>query len=156
MKLTLIVIGRSDDADLSAAIERYVKRLTHYASFALEEVLCPKAFSKLDRDELRREEGRLLLSRIAPQDKMILLDEKGSNWNSIDFAGQLQKWLNSGSKRVVFVIGGAFGFSDEVYARADHKLALSQMTLTHQMVRLFFVEQLYRGFTILKNEKYHH
>jgi 23S rRNA (pseudouridine1915-N3)-methyltransferase len=156
MKVTLLVTGLSDDRDLAPAIERYVKRLGHYVPFDLEELKPPKHFSKLGVDELKKEEGQLLLARLTPQDTVVLLDERGRQFNSIGFAEHLQKWMNAGGRRIVFIVGGAFGFSDEVYKRADHQMALSALTLTHQMVRLFFVEQLYRAFTILRNEKYHH
>lgn len=156
MKLTLITVGVTDDRELAPAIERYLKRLSHYAPLDIEELKSPKHFSKLDKEELKREEGKLVLGRLTSQDMVILLDERGMSLGSVAFSGQLQQWINAGGRRMVFIIGGAFGFSDEMYNRADHRLALSPMTLTHQMVRLFFVEQLYRAFTILRNEKYHH
>ncbi len=156
MKIVLLLTGVSDDKELAPAIERYAKRLVHYSVFETEEIKCPKQFAKFGHDELRKEEGRLILERLSPQDFVVILDERGKHFTSVDFANQLQKWMNTGTKRIVFVVGGAFGFSDEVYQRADFKMALSSLTLTHQMVRLFFVEQLYRAFTILRNEKYHH
>ena len=156
MKIILLLTGVSDDKELAPGIERYAKRLIHYAAFDAEEIRCPKQFAKLGHEELRKEEGRLILERLSPQDFVIVLDERGKHFTSVDFANQLQKWVNAGTKRIVFVVGGAFGFSDEVYQRADFKMALSSLTLTHQMVRLFFMEQLYRAFTILRNEKYHH
>ena len=156
MKIILLLTGVSDDKELAPGIERYAKRLIHYAAFDAEEIRCPKQFAKFSQDELRKEEGRLILERLSPQDFVIVLDERGKHFTSVDFANQLQKWMNTGTKRIVFVVGGAFGFSDEVYQRADFKMALSSLTLTHQMVRLFFMEQLYRAFTILRNEKYHH
>lgn len=156
MKLSLLVVGETDDKELKGAIERYVKRLKHYATFEIEVLKSPKQFKKLGLAELKVAEGKLILGAIGNQDYLVLLDEKGTEFSSVEFSEKLQKWLNGGSKRIVFLIGGAFGFSDEVYNRADFKLGLSKMTLTHQMVRLFFTEQLYRAFTILKNEKYHH
>lgn len=156
MKVTLLVTGVSDDRVLAPAIDRYLKRLTHYVPIDLEEIKCPKQFARLDVDDLKRAEGELILGRLTPQDLVIILDERGKQFDSVGFSVQLQKWMNAGHRRIVFVVGGAFGFSDEVYSRADHRMALSEMTLTHQMVRLFFVEQLYRAFTILRNEKYHH
>ena len=116
----------------------------------------PKQLKKLGQNELKSAEGKLILESLTVQDYLILLDERGTEFTSIAFSEKLQKWLNGGHRRIVFLIGGAFGFSDDVYQRADFKLGLSKMTLTHQMVRLFFTEQLYRGFTIMKNEKYHH
>jgi 23S rRNA (pseudouridine1915-N3)-methyltransferase len=156
MKITLLVTGVSDDRELASAIDRYVKRLGHYVPFDIEEIRTPKHFSKLTTEELKKEEGQLILSRISPQDMVVVLDERGKHWDSVGFSAQLQKWMNTGCKRIVFIVGGAFGFSEEVYQRADQRMALSNMTLIHQMVRLFFVEQLYRAFTILRNEKYHH
>lgn len=156
MKITLLVTGVSDDHELAPAIDRYVKRLGHYVPFDIEEIKCPKHFSKLTTEELKKEESQLILSRISPQDMVVVLDERGKHWDTVGFSAQLQKWMNTGCKRIVFIVGGAYGFSEEVYQRADQRMALSNMTLTHQMVRLFFVEQLYRAFTILRNEKYHH
>ena len=156
MKLSLFLVGETDDAELKGAFERYVGRLKHYCSFEIEVLKTPKQFKKLSQGELKVAEGMLILERLGNQDYLVLLDEKGTEFNSIAFSDKLQKWLNGGHKRIVFLVGGAFGFSDEVYERADFKLGLSKMTLTHQMVRLFFAEQLYRAFTILRNEKYHH
>ena len=156
MKLCLMVVGETDDADLKDAIDRYIGRLKHYCSFEVEVLKSPKQFKKLGQSELKNAEGKLILENLSNQDFLVLLDEKGTEFTSVGFSEKLQKWLNSGHKRIVFLIGGAFGFSEEVYQRANFKLGLSKLTLTHQMVRLFFTEQLYRAFTILKNEKYHH
>jgi 23S rRNA (pseudouridine1915-N3)-methyltransferase len=156
MKLSLLVVGETEDTELQGAIERYVKRLKHYCTFEIEVLKTPKQFRKLGNVELKAAEGKLIIDKLGNQDYLVLLDEKGVEFNSVEFSGKLQKWLNGGSRRIVFLIGGAFGFSDQLYQRADFKLGLSKMTLTHQMVRLFFTEQLYRAFTILKNEKYHH
>lgn len=156
MKLTLMVVGATDEADLRDAIDKYSVRLKHYCSFGIEVVDVPKSFKKLPSNELKTAEGKLIMAALTDQDLVVLLDECGIDFTSIAFAEKLQKWLNGGNKKIVFLIGGAFGFSEEVYGRANFKLSLSKMTLTHQMVRLFFTEQLYRAFTILKNEKYHH
>jgi 23S rRNA (pseudouridine1915-N3)-methyltransferase len=156
MKLTLMVVGATDEADLLDAIDKYTARLKHYCSFGIEVVDTPKSFKKLPVNELRTGEGKLILAALNEHDVVVLLDEVGIDFTSLAFAERLQKWMNSGNKRIVFLIGGAFGFSEEVYGRANFRLSLSKMTLTHQMVRLFFTEQLYRAFTILKNEKYHH
>lgn len=156
MKLCLMVVGQTDDSELKGAIERYLKRLKHYCNFELEVIKAPKQFRKLAQSELKTAEGKLILENLNNQDFLVLLDEQGTEFSSVEFANKLQKWLNGGHKRIVFLIGGAFGFSEEVYQRANFKVALSRLTLTHQMVRLFFTEQLYRAFTILKNEKYHH
>lgn len=154
--MCLFLVGETDDAELSGAIDRYVSRLKHYCSLEIEVLKTPKQFKKLGQNELKSAEGKLILESLTVQDYLILLDERGTEFTSIAFSEKLQKWLNGGHRRIVFLIGGAFGFSDDVYQRADFKLGLSKMTLTHQMVRLFFTEQLYRGFTILKNENYHH
>lgn len=156
MKLSLMLVGETDDAELRGAIDRYIKRLKHYCSFEVEVLRSPKQFKKLGQADLKVAEGRLILDNLSNQDFVVLLDEKGTEFTSVGFSERLQKWLNGGHKRIVFLIGGAFGFSEDVYQRANFKLGLSKMTLTHQMVRLFFTEQLYRAFTILKNEKYHH
>lgn len=156
MKLSLFLVGATDDADLKAPIDRYVKRLHHYCQFNIKVLKTPKTFKKLGIEELKVAEGKLILDNLKDQDLVVVLDEGGIEFNSVQFSAKLQKWLNGGHRKIVFLIGGAFGFSDQVYQRADFKLALSQLTLTHQMVRLFFVEQLYRAFTILRNEKYHH
>lgn len=156
MKLCLFLVGETDDAELTGAIERYVGRLKHYCTFEVEVLKTPKQFKKLRQLELKTAEGKLILENLSNQDFLVLLDEKGTEFSSIAFSEKLQKWLNGGHRRIVFLVGGAFGFSDDVYQRANFKLGLSKMTLTHQMIRLFFTEQLYRAFTILKNEKYHH
>jgi 23S rRNA (pseudouridine1915-N3)-methyltransferase len=115
-----------------------------------------KKAKNLSETEQKQKEGALILKKIQPSDTLILLDENGKTFDSVGFSGYLQKHMNSGLKRMVFVIGGPYGFSSEVYKKANGKIALSKMTFSHQMVRLFFIEQLYRGFTILKNEPYHH
>lgn len=156
MKLTMLVVGQTDDIDLQGLVERYIGRLKHYCSFEVAVLRSPKQFKKLSQKELKVAEGGLILQHVNDQDLLILLDECGTEFTSVGFSRKLQKWLNGGHRRIVFLVGGAFGFSDEVYQRANFKLSLSKMTLTHQMVRLFFTEQLYRAFTILRNEKYHH
>ncbi len=156
MHFKLLVIGKTADSNMETLINDYTKRLGHYCNFSMH-VGEPKVKKKnLDHEDLKQEEGKLILTNINRASYLILLDEKGLEFNSNGFSKYLQKRLNTGQKEIVFCIGGAFGFSNEVYERANAKIALSQMTLTHQMVRLLFVEQLYRGFTILKGEKYHH
>ncbi len=142
MKLSLMVVGETDDAELKGAIDRYIKRLKHYCSFEVEVLRSPKQFKKLGQAELKIAEGKLILDSVSQQDFLVLLDENGSEFSSVEFSNKVQKWLNGGHKRIVFLVGGAFGFSEDVYRRANFKLGLSQMTLTHQMVRLFFTEQL--------------
>ncbi len=155
MKVTLICIGKTDDKYIQEGCEVYIKRLQHY--FKTEVSIIPdlKNVHKMDTQERKKKEGQLILKQIEKSDTVILLDEKGKEFTSRQFAQDIQKKMNSGAKRVVFVIGGAFGFSDEMYQRATGKLSLSKMTFSHQMVRLFFLEQLYRANTILNNEPYH-
>lgn len=155
MKVTLICIGKTDDKYIQEGCEVYIKRLQHY--FKTEVSIIPdlKNVHKMDTQERKKKECQLILKQIETSDTVILLDEKGKEFSSRAFAQDIQKKMNSGAKRVVFVIGGAFGFSDEMYQRATGKLSLSKMTFSHQMVRLFFLEQLYRANTILNNEPYH-
>ena len=154
MKILLVQIGKTDEPYLQEGCSIYESRLKHYVSFETETLLLPKKYYLLE--EQKNFEGQLILKKITNQDFVVLLDESGKEFNSINFSNWIQKNMNAGIKRLVFVIGGPFGFSDEVYSRANQKIALSQMTFSHQMVRLFFLEQLYRGLTILKGEKYHH
>lgn len=156
MKITLLAIGKTDHPDLISLIEEYVKRLQFYISF--EMIILPdlKNSRNLSESLQKKAEGESILNAVIPSDFVVLLDEKGKSYSSESFADFLQKRMNSGLKNLVFVIGGPYGFSDEVYQRANGKISLSAMTFSHQMVRLFFIEQLYRGFTILRNEPYHH
>lgn len=156
MQIKLIVVGKTNKKYLIEGENEYQKRLKYYIKF--EEDIIPelKKVKNLSESEIKEKEGKLILSKITNADYLVLLDENGKEFDSVGFSQFLQKQLNSGVRKVVFVIGGAYGFSNEVYSRANTKIALSQMTFSHQMVRLFFKEQLYRGFTILKNEPYHH
>ena len=156
MKIKLIVVGKTNAKYLLEGEREYELRLSHYIK--LEEIIVPdvKQAGKLSKVELKKKEGLLILGKLENSDHVILLDDKGKSYSSLQFSEFLQQKLNSGLKSLVFVIGGAFGFSDEVYQRANSKLSLSKMTFSHQMVRLIFKEQLYRGFSIMKGEKYHH
>lgn len=156
MKITLLAIGKTDDKKLISLTEMYQKRLQHYISFSFEVIPDVKKAKNLSEIQQKNLEGDEILKRMQASDVMILLDEKGKSYTSEGFSQLLQKKMNSGIKNLVFVIGGPYGFSEAVYQRANGKVALSAMTFSHQMIRLFFVEQLYRGFTILKNEPYHH
>ncbi len=156
MQITLLAIGKTDDKRLVQLIEDYQKRLEHYIKFELEIIPDLKNTKNLSEKEQQEREGALILKKLQPTDQLIVLDEKGHQFRSIEFSRFLQKKLNSGLKRIVFVIGGPYGFSEAVYQRSQGKVSLSKMTFSHQMIRLFFVEQLYRAFTILKNEPYHH
>src|SRR5690606_3684074 len=155
MKMKLIDIVKTDEAFLVEGIEKYLKRLKHYVSFEIMVLNDVKTGKKLNIELQKEQEGRAILEKVQSNETLILLDENGKDFTSVGFANFLQKKLNAGNN-LVFVIGGPFGFSTEVYQRADAQLALSKLTFSHQMVRLFFVEQLYRAFTIIKGEKYHH
>ncbi|GAB1857907.1 23S rRNA (pseudouridine(1915)-N(3))-methyltransferase RlmH [Flavobacteriaceae bacterium MHTCC 0001] len=156
MTIKLLSIGKTDNKELITLINHYKNRLNHYIKFQFEIIPDLKKTKNLSENEQKQREGELILKKIAPTDMVILLDEKGKQFTSITFSNYLQKHMNSGIKQLVFIIGGPYGFSEEVYQKANGKLALSQMTFSHQMIRLFFIEQLYRGFTILRNEPYHH
>ena len=156
MEIKLIAIGKTDRTELEQLINSYQKRLIHYVRFSFEIIPDIKNSKNLSEKLQKEEEGKLILSKLSNSDRLILLDENGKEMNSVGFSEFLQKQMNSGLKRLVLVIGGPYGFSDAVYKKASGKLALSKMTFSHQMVRLFIIEQLYRSFTILKNEPYHH
>lgn len=156
MKITLLTVGKTDIKWVSEGLEVYSSRLRHYIGFDLVEIPELRNASSLSRDQIKTAEGKLILSKVKPGDDVILLDEHGKEFRSIEFAAMLEKKMSFASKDIVFVIGGAYGFSPEVYSRADSKLSLSKMTFSHQMVRTIFAEQLYRAFTIIKGEAYHH
>ena len=156
MKILLLVIGKTDDDYLITGIKKYVGRLGHYVSFELKEIPDIRNRKTLSEEQQKKSESFLLLSQFQAGDYIILLDENGKQFTSVEFSENLEKLMASGNKRIVFVIGGPYGFSQDVYAKANAKMSLSPMTFSHQMVRLIFVEQLYRAFTILKGEPYHH
>ncbi|WP_370215075.1 23S rRNA (pseudouridine(1915)-N(3))-methyltransferase RlmH [Mesoflavibacter profundi] len=156
MTIKLLAIGKTDNKQLQLLIDDYTKRLGFYIKFELEIIPDLKKVKNLSEDQQKQKEGELILSKITTTDVLILLDENGKQYDSVQFANYLQKHMNSGIKQLVFVIGGPYGFSQDVYNAARGKVSLSKMTFSHQMVRLFMIEQLYRGFTILKNEPYHH
>ena len=156
MEILFLMVGKTKDSYLEIGISEYRKRLGKYVSFKEEVIPEIKKQKGLSELELKVKEGREILLKLKGGDYLILLDENGKEFNSVGFASHLQKRMNAGYKRLVFVIGGPFGFSDEVYAKSNEKMSLSKMTFSHQMVRLFFVEQLYRGFSILRNDPYHH
>ncbi|HYG16441.1 MAG TPA: 23S rRNA (pseudouridine(1915)-N(3))-methyltransferase RlmH [Bacteroidia bacterium] len=155
MKIRLIWTGKTADAYLDKGIAIYQSRLKHYCRFDIQTLPDIKNAKSLSKEELKEREGKQLLDALAPQDILVLLDETGKTYTSPQLADFVQKLLNRGGT-IVFVIGGAYGFSQEVYNRADTKLSLSPLTFSHQMVRLIFAEQLYRAFTIMKGEPYHH
>jgi len=156
MTIKLLAIGKTDNKNLQSLIEDYQKRLSFYIKFDLEILPDIKNVKNLSESQQKEKEGELILAKITPTDQLILLDENGKTFSSVAFSEELQKKMNAGLKTLVFVIGGPYGFSEAVYAKAQGKISLSPLTFSHQMVRLFFIEQLYRGFTILKNEPYHH
>ena len=156
MNIKLIAVGKTDNPALQQLISTYEKRLSYYINFELQLLPDIKNNKSLSEEQQKIKEGELILSYIEPSHHLILLDERGKEYTSIAFADELQKKMNSGIKQLTFVIGGPYGFSQAVYQRANSKLSLSKLTFSHQMIRLFFVEQLYRAFTILRNEPYHH
>lgn len=156
MTIELIVIGKTDSKEIASLVETYTKRVNRYCRFALTTLPDLRNTRHLTPKQQRTAEGEAILRQLAEGDFVALLDERGAELRSTEFAEWLQKRLNSGVKRLVLVIGGPYGFSEEVYARADGKLSLSRMTFSHQIVRAIFAEQLYRAFTILHNEPYHH
>ncbi|NTW26171.1 MAG: 23S rRNA (pseudouridine(1915)-N(3))-methyltransferase RlmH [Lentimicrobium sp.] len=155
MKISLLVVGKTDEDYLNKGTGIYTSRLAHYIKFSIIEIQPPRSLKLLSPPQLKEAEGKLLLRYFAESDYVVLLDEHGKLPTSVEFAGMLQKHMNAGIRHLMFVVGGAFGFSEEVYNAAQAKLSLSPMTFSHQMIRLFFTEQLYRAFTILKNEPYH-
>ncbi|MDA9907256.1 23S rRNA (pseudouridine(1915)-N(3))-methyltransferase RlmH [Flavobacteriaceae bacterium] len=156
MKIKLLTIGKTDSRPLQQLIDEYCKRLGFYIHFNMDIIPDIKNTKNLTTKQQKIAEGKELLKKIEKSDAVILLDENGKLYNSIQFSAFLQKKMNSGLKKIVFVIGGPYGFSEDVYNRSNEKISLSPMTFSHQMVRLFFTEQLYRSFTILRNEPYHH
>lgn len=156
MKVVLILNGKTEDDYIIKGCNIYEQRLKHYVTFEVITVPALKNTKALSIEKQKQKEGELVLKMLQTSDKLILLDEVGKEYNSVDFASFMQQQMNSGIKNLVFVVGGPYGFSDEVYKRANGKVALSKMTFSHQMVRLFFIEQLYRAMTILRNEPYHH
>lgn len=156
MKITLLTVGKTDVKWVKEGLDLYVSRLSHYAPFQVREIPELKNVSALDKEQIKVKEGELILKSLSPSDEVVLLDEGGRELRSVEFASWLEERFSRGSRDIVFVIGGAYGFSKEVYARADSKLSLSKMTFSHQMVRTIFAEQLYRAFTIMRGEPYHH
>ncbi|MDO6604722.1 23S rRNA (pseudouridine(1915)-N(3))-methyltransferase RlmH [Arenibacter palladensis] len=156
MTIKLLVLGKTDSTQLTQLIEEYQNRLKHYIKFELEIIPDIKNTKNLSEKQQKEKEGEAILNKLNPTDLLILLDENGKQKTSVEFSEYLQKKMNSGLKQLVFVIGGPYGFSDAVYQKSQGKISLSKMTFSHQMVRLFMVEQLYRAFTILRNEPYHH
>lgn len=156
MKITLLTVGKTDRDWVKQGLGLYISRLKHYIPFALVEIPELKNVSALSTEQIKTKEGELILKHIRPGDDLILMDERGKMHTSIEFAKVLQDKISYIGKDIIFVIGGAYGFSQAVYDRADSKISLSKMTFSHQMVRAIFAEQLYRAFTIMRGEPYHH
>ena len=155
MRITLLVVGKTTYTHIDALIQEYQKRLTHYIPFTLQVIPELKNTKALTPDQQKQAEGELIMRAITPNTDLVLLDEHGKEFRSVEFADYVQKRMSSG-RDVVFVVGGPYGFSEVIYQRANAKISLSKMTFSHQMVRLFFVEQLYLAMTILRGEPYHH
>ena len=156
MKIKLLAIGKTDNKALQSLMVEYQQRLKHYIKFEFEIIPDIKNAKNLSEYQQKEKEGELILSKIQPTDELMLLDENGLEFTSIAFSNYLQKKMNAGTKQLVLLIGGPYGFSDAVYAKSLGKVSVSKMTFSHQMIRVFIIEQLYRAFTILRNEPYHH
>ena len=156
MKMTLLTVGKTDKDWVKQGIDIYATRMKHYFPFSIVEIPELKNASSLSEDQIKTKEGEFILKNIKPAEDVILLDERGREFTSVEFAKVLQDKISYIGKDIVFIIGGAYGFSDAVRQRANSKISLSKMTFSHQMVRAIFVEQLYRAFTIMKGEPYHH
>lgn len=156
LKVRLLQIGKNQEAFITSGMTFYEKKLKHYCHFEVVTLPPPKAISNMPMDEIKKKEADLFLKQISPKSWVVLLDERGQVFDSLQFAGSIEKWTVAGQSQIDFLIGGAFGFSSEMYQRSNFQVSLSKMTFSHQIVRLIFMEQLYRAFTILKNEPYHH
>ncbi len=155
MKINLLTIGKTEEAYLRQGTELYLKRLRHYTSFEVKELPAIKKTAGMPPELVKQKEGEILLKQLEKTDCIVLLDEKGKEFSSVEFAEFLQKRMNAGTREMAFVVGGAWGFGNELRQKANFTISLSRMTFSHQMVRLFFTEQLYRAFTILRGENYH-
>jgi 23S rRNA (pseudouridine1915-N3)-methyltransferase len=156
MKVILLVIGKTDEARLREGIDIYLKRLGRYLDVKMVELPSPKNVKSMSEEQQKQKEGESLIAQLEPGDKVILLDERGKEYDSPGFASFMQQQMNQSVRRLLFIVGGPYGFSGEMKKRAHGSISLSKMTFSHQMVRLFFAEQLYRAMTILKGEPYHH
>ncbi|MDE6017326.1 MAG: 23S rRNA (pseudouridine(1915)-N(3))-methyltransferase RlmH [Muribaculaceae bacterium] len=156
MDIVLLTVGKTTTGYIQTGIDEYCKRLKRYVPFSIKHLPDVRKAHKLTEIRQKEEEGKLIISELCSSDIVVLLDERGDMLTSRGFSDFLQKSMTGGKKRILFVIGGPYGFSPEVYSRADHKLSFSRMTFSHEMIRLFFTEQVYRAMTILKGEPYHH
>lgn len=156
MKITLLLVGKTAFPYINEGISIYEKRLSHYVNYSRVEIPELKGVQAMSKEQIKEKEGELILKNIKNTDDVILLDERGNTFTSLEWAALLQKKINYEGNDIVFVIGGAYGFSQKVYQRAGSKISLSKMTFSHQIIRVIFLEQLYRAFTIMKGEPYHH
>ncbi len=156
MKIELLVVGKTSIGYIKQGIDEYVGRLKHYVAFEIKYVDDIKNTKNISEDQQKQNEGKKILSMMAKSDFVVLLDERGKEYTSIEYSTYIQKRMLSGAKKVIFVIGGPHGFSPDVYSRANDKISFSKMTFNHEMIRLFFTEQLYRAYTIINHEPYHH
>lgn len=156
MEIELLTVGKTTTRYLIEGMDEYCRRLKHYVTYRITSLPDVKNTARMTETLQKQAEGNAILARLSPSDMVILLDERGKEHTSVEFAAYLEKLMGSGRKKCVFVVGGPYGFSDDVYSRADAKISLSKMTFSHEMVRLFFTEQIYRAMTILKGEPYHH
>jgi 23S rRNA (pseudouridine1915-N3)-methyltransferase len=156
MKIKLLFIGKENLEELQIAFLDYVSKINNYIFFEIEAISYIKKTKSLPVEQQKKMEGEMFFKKIAPQDIVVLLDEHSNELTSVQLSKFIQQLLNSGSKSIVFIIGGVYGFSEQIFERANHKISMSKMTFPHKLVRLFFVEQVYRAFTILKGEPYHH
>ena len=155
MRISLLCIGKTDDKEITSLIKYYLTRLPKHWNFEIIEIPDVRNAKNLSPDLLKKEEAKLFLNHIDKTDSVILMDEKGKQFTSREFAQKIDNWMNSSVKKIHILIGGAYGFSDEIYSRANEKMSLSKMTFTHQMIRLFIVEQIYRADQILQGKPYH-
>ncbi len=156
MNIELVVVGKTDSAEVESLVAMYAKRINRYCKFSVTTIADVRNTRNMAASRQKQLEGEMILKNIVEGDFLVLMDERGAQYTSMEYAQWLQKRMLSGVKRLVLVIGGPYGFSEEVYARANGKISLSKMTFSHQIVRAIFAEQLYRAFTILHNEPYHH
>jgi 23S rRNA (pseudouridine1915-N3)-methyltransferase len=156
MNIELIVVGKTDSREVEALVEMYAKRVNHYCKFSITTIADVRNTRNMAASRQKQLDGEAIMKLITEGDYVVLMDERGQQYTSMEYAQWLQKRMLSGVKRLALVIGGPYGFSEEVYARANQKISLSKMTFSHQIVRAIFAEQLYRAFTILNNEPYHH
>jgi 23S rRNA (pseudouridine1915-N3)-methyltransferase len=156
MKILLLLLGKTDEKYIEEGIDDYVKRIKHYLPFEVRIIPDLKKNSGLSIEQQKEKEGQMILSHLNKGDQLVLLDERGTEYSSVEFSGWMEKRMTSSVRQLVFVVGGPYGFPDAVYEKADYEISLSKLTFSHQMVRMIFVEQLYRAMTIIKHEPYHH